>query len=150
VPQVTLVRFIDSVWYGSVEEVKPGVMSHVFSKAKVKAEKQQFSISPELSALLTAVLTSEITRAAAASSYGLDGETYVFTLANGSCAETWSPDEGTRNELLVRSLEEVGELGKIPTQVLRGVVENRLLNRLRTRWAEPPVTPNTSLERTHE
>lgn len=144
---VTVVRFIESVWYGSVEEVSPGLMSHVFSKSKVKVRKQQFFISTELSELLKSLLAKEIARAVATSSYGLDGETYVFTVADGRCAETWSPEKGTRNELLVRTFEEVAGLVKIPAQTLRTASERRLLSKLRAWWAEPPATPDTSLER---
>jgi hypothetical protein len=133
VGRVTVVRFTESVWYGSVEEVRPGLMSHVFSKAKIKAKSQQFPISGELATLLNSLLSTETARADAAPSYGIDGETCAFTAADGKCGETWSPDKGTRNEFLVRTFEEVGELGKIPSQALRRDAETRLLKRLRAR-----------------
>ena len=148
--QVTVVHFIESVWYGSQEEVSPGLISHVFSKTKIKAKKQQVPVSIELADLLKSLLVAEIARVDATPSYGLDGETFAFTVADGGCAETWSPVKGTRNELLVRTFEEVGELAKIPTQTLRIASERNLLRKLRIRWAKPPVTPNKSLERTRE
>jgi hypothetical protein len=139
--RVTVVHFTESVWYGSVEEVRPGLMSHVFTKAKIKARKREFPISGELAALLNSRLALETARVETSPTYGIDGETYAFTIADGRCAETWSPDKGTRNELLVRTFEEVGELGKIPSQALRRDSEARLLKRLQTRWAETSETP---------
>lgn len=148
--QVTVVHFIESVWYGSQEEVSPGSISHVFSKSKIKAKKWQVPVSIELAELLKSLLAAEIARVDATPSYGLDGETFAFTVSDGGCAETWSPGKGTRNELLVRTFEEVGELVKITTQTLRIASERNLVRKLRIRWAKPPVTPNQSLERTRE
>jgi hypothetical protein len=150
VAQATVVRFIESVWYGSVEEVSPGLMSHVFSKSKVKAAKKQFSISSELAVLVTSLLTAEVARTRDTDLLGLDGETFVFTAAGGKCAETWSPDKETRDELLVRTFEEVGDLGKIPNAVARATAERQLLHTLRTRWRAQAATPNTSLERARD
>jgi hypothetical protein len=116
-------------------------MSHVFSKSKIKARSQQYTISAELAELLRALLAKETAHFDVRSSYGFDGETYVFTTADGACAETWSPETGTRNELLVRTIEEVIALGRVPTQTLRGASERRLLKNLRTRWEIAPLSP---------
>jgi hypothetical protein len=140
-PQVTVVRFTESVWYGSVEEISPGLMSHVFSKSKIKARSQQYAISAELAGLLKSLLAKETAHIDTTSSYGLDGETYVFTTADGRCAETWSPEKGMRNELLVRTMEEIIALGGVPTQTLRSASERRLLKRLKVRWRIARLTP---------
>ncbi len=135
-PTVSVVRFTQSVWYGSVEEFKPHTYHHVFSASKVTAKTQHFSASTELASLLQSLLAKEIGRRDATSSGGFDGETYTFTLVDAGCAQTWSPDSGTRNQMLVQTFEEVGGLAGIFTNTLRRYSERRLVAKLKTRWGE--------------
>lgn len=57
---------------------------------------RKISLPPELISEVIRTVSDDMTNARAKPVYGLDGVSYVFFDKAGRCAETWSPQAGTR------------------------------------------------------
>jgi hypothetical protein len=58
--------------------------------------------------------------------YGLDGVTYVFFDKSGRCAETWSPQEGTRAHKLTKLVYALRETARSPAGEKREAATERV------------------------
>ena len=72
-------------------------------------------IRPELGKHIMRILSTEIDHADADRRVGVDGASYIFRYEN-KCATTWSPEDGTRADKLVRLAEGLMELSQSSTE----------------------------------
>ncbi|WP_219933095.1 hypothetical protein, partial [Massilia glaciei] len=102
--------------------VRPGQLVRKPEKADRHRSTDEVQISSELANLVHMTISSEIALARNSNMSGLDPEIYRFG-TDDACAETWSPDAGTRNAQLVEAFESLRTLARVPGSWLRSMWE---------------------------
>lgn len=103
--------------YGFEFPVPPNLTTKAIDSRPIDADTVTISaIAPLLAQRIHQLLSGEIDRAAGAWSAGVDGVTYKL-IKQGSCAETWIPEPGTRAALVAELIEALATFGsKTPDQ----------------------------------
>lgn len=108
---VAHVALQESVWGSSWQAPKPdGRVDFVLTTADIPVDVHEAEIGEALAHRLTARVTTEIERAQVADGFGRDGVTYYFRASDSRCAETWSPEPGTRQAKLVAVIQGLAEV----------------------------------------
>ena len=127
-----VVEFRDSVWSSAYQEEPKGSFKRNPAKANLQRSIRDIVISDELLRELRRVVEREVGAASAANAkFGLDGETYAFTSGANACAETWSPESGTRMAKLVAIFAALRTLPNTPTNPLRSFHEMIVIGKLK-------------------
>ena len=80
------------------------------ASANARPVVHEAEIAEALAHRLTTRVTMEIERAQAADGFGRDGVTYYFRVGDSRCAETGSPEPGTRQAKRVAVIQGVAEV----------------------------------------
>lgn len=138
-----VVEFRSSIWHSAYREVKPGSFARDPAKADHTSDVDEIAISGELATLIGTVLSQEIAAAREENRrHVLDGEIFRFT-SGDTCAETWSPESGTRPGQLVAAMASLHTLSGVPTDWLRYLWEPWVARK----WRALAPTPVASAPR---
>lgn len=91
---------------------------------------RKISLPPDLMFEVVKTVSGDMENARAEPVYGLDGVTYVFFDKAGRCAETWSPQEGTRAHKLTKLVYALRETARSPEGPKRDRATARVRNAL--------------------
>lgn len=89
---------------------------------------RKISLPSELMSEVVKTVSNDMRNARAKPVYGLDGVSYVFFDKAGRCAETWSPQAGTRAHKLTSLVYALRETARSP----EGKKRNQAMERIRT------------------
>lgn len=87
---------------------------------------RKISLAPDLMYEVVKTVSGDMENARAEPVYGLDGVTYVFFDKSARCAETWSPQEGTRAHKLTKLVYALRETARSPAGEKREAATERV------------------------
>jgi len=106
--ELYFVQFRSSFWGAAHPDFRDGRSRMDFTKPRIRVSTSRAPLSMTIARRIESAYAKAIAKAAKNDLIGMDGDFYIFSTSEHSCALAWSPEPQTRNGRLVALMDWLG------------------------------------------